>query len=133
MRRAWLLIAVCFALACGHGPSAPPRNLTELVLRDSTYYAPETMEPYTGPVFGRFVLHPDRVQLEGELLNGAWNGELRVYHRSGRIRYEGRFENGVRCGAWTENADPRPTTSIYDELNDAIESLAVYPPCSDER
>lgn len=90
------------------------------------------MQPYTGPVFSRFLLHPDEVQLEGALKDGTWDGELRVYHRDGRIRYEGRFENGVRCGAWTENTDPRPPVNLYDELVTEIKTLALYPPCSDE-
>jgi hypothetical protein len=135
LKRLCLIFPLLLVLACGHAiePSVPAKDLAELVIRDSTYYAPETMVPYTGPVFSRFTLHPDQVQLEGRLQDGTWDGELRIYHRDGRIRYEGRFEHGERCGAWTENTDPRPQTNVLDELKDGIESLALYPPCSDER
>ena len=47
----------------------------------------------------------------------------------GRIRYMGRFANGDRCGAWTENQDPDPPGSIYQELKQEIESMGLYPPC----
>jgi len=114
-------------------PGAEPVELRDLVLRDSTYFSPETLEPYTGPVSSTFLTGPDRLQIEGEMLDGTWHGELRVYHRDGRIRYEGRLEHGVRCGAWTENTDPRPASNVYQELVDEIESLAIYPPCSEGR
>ncbi len=135
MKRVSVLVTLLLAVACGRTPSPPrgARDLSELVIHDSTYYAPESMQPYTGPVFSRFLLHPDQIQLAGELKDGTWDGELRVYHRDGRIRYEGRFQNGARCGAWTENTDPRPPTNLYDELVTEIETLALYPPCSDER
>lgn len=124
----FLLAAVSACVA----PAAPV-ELRDLVLRDSTYYAPETLDPYTGPVSSTFLTDPERIQLEGEMLDGTWHGELSVYHRDGRIRYQGRLERGVRCGAWTENTDPRPAANIYQELVDEIESLGLYPPCSDGR
>lgn len=107
--------------------------MAELELRDSTYFAPETGLPYTGPVTSAFLLHPERTQIEGAMLEGTWHGELRIYHRDGRIRYEGRLERGVRCGVWTENTDPRPASNLYEELVTEIESMGIYPPCSDER
>jgi hypothetical protein len=129
--RAALLLAA-LALGCSSGPEAgPPRELRELGLRDSTYFAPETDLPYTGRVTSTFVLHPDRIQVEGEMLDGSWHGELRIYHRDGRVRYEGRLERGVRCGVWTENTDPRPASNLYEELVTEIESMGIYPPCSD--
>lgn len=127
-----LRVLLLLVMACT--PAQPPgRELRELVVRDSTYFALETMEPYTGRVYSTFLEYPDRVQIEGELLDGTWNGALRVYHPDGRIRYEGRLEGGVRCGAWTENTDPRPPANPYEELVTEIESLGLYPPCSDER
>lgn len=129
MRRGAALLLL--ALACSPASSGPPRELRELVVRDSTYFAPETQEPYTGRVTSTFQLDPERTQIEGEMLDGLWHGELRVYHRDGRVRYEGRLERGVRCGAWIENTDPRPASNIYEELVTEIESMGLYPPCSD--
>jgi hypothetical protein len=123
------LLLVLF-LGCGDAASAPV-ELRDLVLQDSTYFEPTTLAPFTGPIFSTFLTDPERIQIEGALLDGTWDGEFRVYHRDGRIRYEGSFERGVRCGAWTENTDPRPPSNIYDELVTVIETLAMYPPCSD--
>ena len=103
------------------------------MLRDSTYFSPETLEPYSGPVSSTFLTDPERTQIEGEMLDGIWHGELRVYHRDGRIRYQGRLERGVRCGPWTENTDPRLPSNAYEELVAEIESLGIYPPCSEGR
>jgi hypothetical protein len=84
-------------------------------------------------VSSAFLTDSERTQIEGEMLDGVWHGDFRVYHLDGRIRYEGRLEHGVQCGAWTENTDPRPPSSIYEELVSEIESLGLYPPCSGER
>jgi hypothetical protein len=129
------LIALLLAslLGCGPRDSSDPVELRDLVLRDSTYHEPVTLEPYTGPVSSAFLTDFDKMQIEGEMLDGVWHGMLRVYHRDGRIRYEGRLEQGVQCGPWTENTDPEPPTSIYEELVTEIESLALYPLCSEER
>ena len=118
-------------LACSPTSREQPAELRDLVLRDSTYFEPATLEPYTGPVSSTFLTDPERIQVEGQMQDGTWHGLLRVYHRDGRIRYEGRLEHGARCGAWTENTDPRPTSNVYEELVTVIETLAVYPPCAD--
>ena len=124
-------VLLVFLLACTTGSSSDTRELRDLVLRDSTYFEPETLEPYTGLVSSTFLADPERIQVEGEMREGTWHGELRVYHRDGRIRYEGRLERGARCGAWTENTDPRPASNLYEELVTVVETLAMYPPCSD--
>jgi hypothetical protein len=131
MRLAALLIMSLFG--CELGSFAEPVELRDLVLQDSTYFSPTTLVPYTGPVSSTFLTAPDGTQIEGAMLDGVWHGELTIYHRDGRVRYQGRLEHGVRCGAWTENTDPRPPSNIYDELVTEIESLGLYPPCSDER
>jgi len=75
----------------------------------------------------------ERVELEGRLLDGTWHGELRVYHPNGRIRYMGNFEQGQRCGPWTENADSVSTGSLYDEVVREVETMGLYPPCEGAR
>ena len=94
-----------FSLLIGECVASAPRDLSELVVEDSLYVDPNTELPYSGPVFRAFADDSLRIQLEGELLNGTWEGELLVYHRNGRVRYMGSFANGERCGPWTENAD----------------------------
>jgi hypothetical protein len=120
-----MLLGVAGGVACG-GPE--PMDLNALVVRDSLYVEPESGVPYTGPVFRDF---PDAegVQIEGALREGEWDGEIRVYHPNGRIRYMGSFDMGSMCGPWTENADSARNESVYEDLVDEIESLGMYPPC----
>lgn len=127
-RRLTLLAIALATLACG---SPEPRDLTTLIVVDSLYVEPATGEPFTGPVYRGFPDAPDdgRLQLEGGLVEGAWDGEFVVYHPNGRVRYMGSFAAGGRCGPWTENADSTRNESVYEDLVDEIESLGVYPPC----
>jgi hypothetical protein len=122
-----LLILSAFTATCA-GPA--PRNLNDLAIDDSVYVEPATRLPYSGPVFRAFEGDPKRVQIEGELLDGSWDGELAVYHPNGRIRYLGSFSGGERCGPWTENADSVAASNVYDELTKEIESMGLYPPCA---
>jgi len=124
--RAAILLAALLGASCS---AAPARDLRKLVLRDSIYVDSSTLEPFTGRVFRTFPGDPDKVQLEGELRNGLWNGELVVYHPNGHIRYLGTLADGVKCGVWTENKDPEPTKDVYRELKQEIESMGLYPEC----
>jgi len=121
-----LLIILLLLAGCG---GYAPRDLDELMVEDSVYVTAETMEPYSGPVYRMFPDGSARVQLEGTLLDGAWDGELMVYHANGRVRYMGSFSGGERCGPWTENLDSLPPVNLYDELVRDIESMGIYPPC----
>lgn len=72
---------------------------------------------------------PEKPQLEGGLVEGAWDGEFVVYHENGRIRYAGAFAKGERCGPWIENRDAEPPEDIFTELRQEVESLGIYPAC----
>ncbi len=127
----WALLTLgLFSLACG---SIPARDLDSLVLQDSTYLEPETLEPFSGDVFKTFRDRPEDMQLTGSLVDGTWNGELTVYHSTGRIRYQGRLVEGTQCGAWIENREAAVPESVYEELTQEIESLGLYPPCPEGR
>jgi hypothetical protein len=119
-------LALLLAGACFQGR---PANLDTLVLQDSTYLAPGTREPFTGRVVRYFPGDSGRVQIEGTLRDGTWEGELTVYHRSGRIRYQGRLAGGAPCGAWTENREDAEAGNLYLLLKQDIESMGIYPPC----
>lgn len=116
-------------VACGR---PEPRDLSTLAVRDSLYVDPGSGVPFTGPVYRPFAGDPDRVQVAGVLLDGAWDGEFRVFHVNGRVRYMGSFDAGSRCGAWTENADSLENVTVYEALLDEIESLGIYPPCPEK-
>ena len=140
--RSWLRLAAGLLL----GPAAaacnasPPRELADLVVRDSTYLDSETLTPYTGPVVHHFAAAapsdedaesaPERRrQLEATLRDGAWEGELTVYHPTGRIRYQGEMRAGARCGAWTENENADEPETVYEAIREDLESLVIYPDC----
>lgn len=126
---ALLLWGGIVSLAGACSDDARPRDLSTLAVVDSLYVDPGSGEPFSGPVFRPFPSDPDRTQIEGRLLEGTWDGEFRVYHGNGRIRYMGSFDAGSRCGPWTENIDSTRSGSVYEELLDEIESLGMYPPC----
>lgn len=105
------------------------QDLGSLTVADSLYRDAATGEPWSGPVYRPFAEDSTRVQIQGTLLDGTWDGEFRVFHLNGRIRYEGSFANGERCGPWTENADSVSLGSVYEELERMVESMGIYPPC----
>ena len=130
IRRLAVVAILVPAAACS--VLTPERDLTELVLQDSTYLTPEELTPYTGDVFKYFPDQKAKIQLRGHMRDGMWNGEITVYHPNGRMRYLGELANGVKCGVWTENMDPDPPGSLYKELKQEIESMGIYPPCPDD-
>lgn len=99
------------------------------MLRDSTYYDPVSLQPFTGPVERRFPGDTATVQMSGFLRNGTWSGELRAYHPNGRLRYLGSLHEGAPCGEWIEEQGAENPGSLYEQLVEEIESMAVYPPC----
>lgn len=125
-----VVVALVGLFACA--PNGPERDLRDLVLQDSTYFVPETMEPFTGRVFRPFADDSTRNEIEGGLLEGTWHGELVVYHPSGRVRYMGAFARGERCGPWTENAEDEDPGSVFDQLVSEVEAMGLYPSCSPE-
>ncbi len=125
-----LTLAVGLVLAGCSGPGSG-RDLATLEVRDSLYMDAENDRAWTGPVYRDF---PDTTgrQLEGRLREGRFQGELTVWHRDGRIRYQGRLHRGRPCGAWLENRESEPGGSLYEELVQDIESMGLYPACPDD-
>ncbi|MDA0310842.1 MAG: hypothetical protein O2992_01845 [Gemmatimonadetes bacterium] len=108
---------------------SPPVPLDSLVLQDSVYLDAETMTPFTGRVERAFDDAPGQAQLRGELADGLWNGEIVVYHPSGRVRYMGSLASSEKCGEWVENREDEPPVDVVAELKQEIESLGIYPAC----
>jgi hypothetical protein len=128
LRRMIPLVALLLATSCGHRAAT---DLDALVRRDSVYLTPGTLEPFSGPVVRYFEKDPGHVQIEGVLQDGRWEGEMTVYHESGRVRYQGRLSRGAPCGTWLDNRDDEPAGSVYEELTKDIASMGIYPPCPD--
>ncbi len=125
-RRGWpVALALLLLASC----QAPPRELTELVVQDSTYLDPETMLPFSGRVFRDFPGTGGGTQLEAAMRDGTWEGELTVFHETGRIRYQGEMSGGARCGAWIENENPTEPESVYEAIKEDLESLVMYADC----
>lgn len=107
------------------------RDLDDLIVEDSTYLDPGTMLPYSGRVV-RYFRGEERVrQVEATLRDGTWEGELTVYHSSGRVRYQGEMSAGAQCGGWIENENPTEPESVYQAIREDLESLVMYPECPD--
>jgi len=124
MRFAHLVPLMWVLTGCGEAP----RDLNELTVMDSVYVDEVTGSQWTGPVYRDFE-EVEGTELEGALVQGAWHGDLTVYHPNGRIRYMGSFYQGERCGAWTENTDSVDLGSVYQALIREMETMALYPPC----
>jgi hypothetical protein len=124
--RVAVLASLLLATACGPGPV---QDLDGLMVRDSTYLDPVTLEPFSGRIVRFFPHDTTLVEVEGTLEEGTWAGELTVYHPNGGIRDQGRLVRGVKCGAWIEDRPDRPPQGIYEEVRQEVESLSIYPDC----
>ncbi len=122
----WLGVAVASPLACSR---AAPSDLDALVLHDGAYLDPETMLPFSGPVVRRFPGPDARPQVVATIRDGLWEGELTLYHESGRIRGQGPMSGGARCGSWIENEEPEEPDDVYEAIKEDLESLVFYPEC----
>lgn len=120
------LLFMVLATSCRH---LRTRDLGTLVRADTVYLDPSTHQPYSGPVARYFDDGSGHVQIEGTLEDGMWQGEMTVYHPSGRIRYQGRLSKGAPCGTWLDNRDDEPHGSVLEELKRDVASIGVYPPC----
>lgn len=127
-RRSALAFLCAVALGGCSGPAG--RDLGELLVRDSLYLDPETHAPYSGPVFRSFPAEEGGgVQLRATLRDGAWEGEMTLYHPTGRVREQGETAGGAKCGGWIENERPEAPASVYAEIKEDLESLVVYAAC----
>ena len=128
MARLYPALAILMVASCA-GPSA--RSLDELVVQDQSYLDPDTMTPYSGPVFRTFPGQDEGVQLRATLRDGTWEGDLTVYHPTGRVRFQGEMSDGAQCGGWIEDDRPTAPESLYEEIKQDLESLVMYPACPD--
>lgn len=127
-RCAGLSACLLTSALCACAPT-PTRDLEELIIQDSTYLDPVSMAPYSGRVVRHFPGEDSVLQLEASLRNGTWEGELTVYHESGRVRYQGEMSGGARCGGWIENENPAEPETVYQAITEDLESLVIYPEC----
>ena len=98
-----LLLVVLALSACVDEPI--PQDLAELMRQGETYLDPQTMRPYSGPVFTRAEDDSMRVSHSGTLLDGKFDGLSESYHRLGhvsrRVQYVEGKRHGVTEGFWS--------------------------------
>ena len=81
-----------------------PRDLNELISSGTDpikFLDPETMEPYSGPVFLTEIgsLSTPQLKMSGTLEQGFWHGP---WERYGELITKGTRNMGVACGPWIE-------------------------------
>ena len=99
MKRTLLFVLAFMAVGRLSLEAQEPMELNELVQRGDIYLAPETFQPYTGPVF--IMRNPSMVGLWASLRNGKWHGPYELYHdETGQlsVRESSGTENSVVSG-----------------------------------
>ena len=104
MKRTLLFVLAFMAVGRLSLEAQEPMELNELVQRGDIYLAPETFQPYTGPVF--IMRNPSMVGLWATLRNGKWHGPYELYHdETGQLISKGEFRDGEQCGEWLEGGE----------------------------
>lgn len=84
-----------------------PRDLNELISSGADpikFLDPETMEPYSGPVFLTEIgaLSTPQLKMSGTLELGFWHGPWQNYDEYGELITQGTRNMGMACGPWIE-------------------------------
>ena len=84
-----------------------PRDLSELISTGADpiqFLDPETMDPYSGPVFLTEIgsLSTPQLKMSGTLERGFWHGPWENYDEYGELIMRGTRNMGVACGVWIE-------------------------------
>lgn len=86
------------ALFACEGPD--PRPVDELVLKGDVFLDPETLEPYSGPVFATFDDEPDVVARRARLRQGTYEGPYEAYFANARLSAKEIYRAGRRHGPY---------------------------------
>ena len=84
-----------------------PRDLSELISTGADpiqFLDPETMDPYSGPVFLTEIgsLSTPQLKMSRTLEQGFWHGPWENYDEYGELIMQGTRNMGVACGVWIE-------------------------------
>ena len=95
MNRILSLIGVVLVVGC----SEPiPRNVEELMIHGPTLVDPETLEPYSGPVFELSVTNSSEITTRYNLKDGRYEGPIEYYHDNGQVSQRTGYKDGVQVG-----------------------------------
>ena len=78
MKRTLLFVLAFMAVGQMGLRAQDPMELNELVQKGDLYLVPETLLPYTGPVF--IMRNPSMVGLWATMRNGKWHAPYELYH-----------------------------------------------------
>lgn len=96
---ATLLVAVpVVALLTCSEPA--PRPLAELVRRGDLFLDPQTLEPYSGPIFATFSDRPMSIAARVSLRRGTFDGVYEKYFENHRVSAKEMYRNGRRDGPY---------------------------------
>ena len=104
MKVRYLIPILLLSVGCSE-PS--PRNMDDLVVQGDLYLDGEPMGPYSGDVIQ--INEDNQVVRRASLRNGRWHGEYQSFMvkvDGGGLAYpsKGRYDNGQKCGPWTERS-----------------------------
>ncbi|MCH7992314.1 MAG: hypothetical protein IIC35_07850 [Gemmatimonadetes bacterium] len=77
-----------------------PRPVEELVRQEGIFLDPETMEPYTGPVFATFANQPQVIEHRLRLRNGTYHGPFEAYFANRQLSSKEIYQGGIKDGPY---------------------------------
>ena len=95
--RAVLSLILVGALGCAE-PNPRPKG--DLVRQGGLYLHPETLEPYSGPVFTTFQGSPPRIEERASLRDGHYDGPFEWYFGKGQLALRERYRDGRKEGPY---------------------------------
>lgn len=85
------------AIGCSE-PNPRPRG--DLVRQGSLYLSPETLEPYSGPVFTTSQGSPPRIEQRASLRDGHYDGPFEWYFGKGQLSLRELYRDGRKEGPY---------------------------------
>jgi len=90
-------VLVLGALGCAE-PGARPKD--DLLLEGSLYLDPETLEPYSGPVFTTLPGSSSEIEQRASLRDGHYDGAFEWYFGEGRLALRELYRDGKKDGPY---------------------------------
>jgi len=85
------------AVACSE---PDPRPMNELVRQGDVFLDPQTLEPYSGPVFSTFDDAPLVIEARLSLRDGAYDGPYEAYFGNRQLSSREAYQNGRKHGPY---------------------------------
>jgi MORN repeat variant len=96
----WKLVAVVVLVGVAACTGPAPRPVDELVREGDVYLDPETLQPYSGPVFVTFDDQPLVVAQRLSLREGTYDGPFEAYFENRQLSSKEIYREGVKDGPY---------------------------------